>query len=629
MTKSLSLPRRAPARSRNPCVKGDPSDKSARGSEVKRCVECRKATRDTKQVIHNGLQLIRIRYGVPYSELPDCSPEDLTRLLSFLLLQGKERPPVAFPRAQRGKSIDGLCQLQRLGRRSRWTLAHSMSSIKRNLPAGCRHHTPSKQKDWESSACSQPPPHSPEYLRFVRSEVTRIFSSGWDKDYERFVTSHVPNPTGRKPKSSRADEIWSGRREEFLTACLSDSAELPSVLTARYKEVFSAGKKRPLLIFDEWIELLAPLHKKVYNHLCKQDWLLCGPPTEERMTSVCVNRVQTSVDLVNATDGLYHSVAETILDALFFTAWKIPRPLRRLAKASLSPIFESRPGVHRRVRHGQMMGAYLSFPLLCLQSYVAARWASRFDCEARYLVNGDDTVISASRGVSVQDYPPGMRLNADKTITAESVVEVNSTAFLRTRGGWREVRHLRRGGALTDYPGMMHIASAVIKAGKEWVDAYQRARIGRRWGFLPSQLGHWSYASYLRERQMLRSRIPTILPAVRSEQNEALLRKVPGEPSLREQEALRAFIWTHGRSGGLKRDEFSPSCGKIRRTYRYAAQPPRSYLSYIVKMGMVRHESRRKTVGFYYLPEDDDTDEEKRAYECLALWREPFVRGSS
>nr|WAK77899.1 MAG: hypothetical protein [Botourmiaviridae sp.] len=624
----MSPPRRAPARSRVPRVKGNPSDNSARGSEVKRCTECLRATRDTKQVIHNGLQLVRVRYGLPYSELPDCSPEDLTRLLSFLLLQGKERRPVAFPRRQvAGKENDGLCRLQRLERRARWTVAQSVASIKRNLPAGCRAHTPSRRENWESLACSQPPPQSSEYLQFVRSEVTKLFPAGWDRNYENYVRSHLPNPSSRKPRLSRADYLWAGRREEFLNGCLAE-ADLPSVLTARYKEVPSAGKCRPLLIYDESIEYLAPLHKLLYNQLRKHQWLLCGPPTEERITSVCVGNVQVSIDLVSATDGLYHSVAETILDAMFFTAWKIPRSLRRLAKASLSPVFQSKCGALRRVRHGQMMGAYLSFPLLCLQSYLAARWATRFDPDARYLVNGDDTIISTSREVGVQDYPIGMRLNTDKTIIARDVVEVNSTAFLRSRGRWREVRHLRRGGALTDYSGMLHMAAAVSASGPQWVDAYQRSRIGRRWGFLPSQLGHSTYAAFLRERQMLRTRVPTRLPDLDQIEIPASLRKVTGrDPSVREAEILRSYLWTTGRLGGLKRDVFSPSCGKIRRTYRYVAQPPRSFLSFVVKREMVRRDRRRPATGFFLLPEEADTEEELRAYHSLAMWRQPFCAG--
>jgi len=402
-------------------------------------------------------------------------------------------------------------------------------------------------------------------------------------------------------------------------------------MLARYKEVMSAGKVRPLLIYDENVDLLGPLHKLMYSHLRRFDWLLCGPPTEERMASVCVREYQTSVDLVNATDGLHHSVAEAILQCAFFTSVKIPRSLRTLALASLSPLFVGAGGMLRRVRHGQMMGAYLSFPLLCLQSYCAATWAARFDKHARFLVNGDDTVISASRGITVQDYPSGMRLNSDKTIVARNVVEVNSTCFLRTGGRWRVVRHLRRGGAPVDYQGMLHMAKAVLEAGPQWVDAYQRARIGRRWGFLPSQIGHTTYAAYLRERQMLRRRIPTALPREDSRSDETSLRRIYGrDPTPVEVEALRHFIWENGRRGGLKRDVFSPSCGKIRRTYAYRVRPCSSYLSYVCCRVMNQlNDTGRKSASFFLLPEEFETEEEMRAEEEMVHWRLSVRAGSS
>jgi hypothetical protein len=618
------------ARSRVTSVRGSPPDNSASGSGVKRCHRCSLSASGNKQVVHNGLQLLRVRYGLPYCELPDCEISELNRLLSFLLLQGKERPSVAFPRRQvRGTENDGLCRLQRLDRRSRWELAHSMASIKRNLPAGCAAHTPSKQDSWEDLACSQPPPPSVEYLEHVRRVSTRIFTPGWDKRYGSFVGNHLPNPTARMPKRSRADEIWAGRRGDFLTATTSET-ELAPLLLARYKEVMSAGKVRPLLIFDEWVELLAPLHKLMYSHLRGTDWLLCGPPTEERMASVCVREYQTSVDLVNATDGLHHSVAEAILQTAFFTSVKIPRSLRSLAVASLSPLFVGSCGQLRRVRHGQMMGSYLSFPLLCVQSYCAATWAARFDPSARFLVNGDDAVISASRGISVQDYPSGMRLNTDKTIVAKNVVEVNSTAYLRTRGGWREVRHLRRGGAPVDYQGMLHMAKAVLDAGPAWVDAFNRARIGRRWGFLPSQVGHSTYVARQRERQMLRRRYFTPLPSPTVKQDETSLRRVYGRDATPvEAEALRSFLWENGRRGGLKRDVFSPSCGKIRRTYGYNGKPCTSMLSYVCCRAMDRLARRHKSAGFFLLPEEFETDEERRAEEGMAHWRSQVCAGPS
>lgn len=512
-----------------------------------------------------------------------------------------------------------------------------MNSIKKNLPAGCRDHTPSKLVEWERLACSPPPPPPDEYLAFVKAETSRLFPPGWDRPYHSFVGSYLPNPSARKPKLSRADILWSGRRGEFFTKTTSETALAP-LMEARYKEVTSAGKCRPLLIYDEQCDLLAPLHKLMYHQLRKQDWLLCGPPTEERVTSVCVNEHQTSVDLVNATDGLFHVVAETILDAAFFTSVKIPRSLRAFAKASLSPIFRGSGGTHRRVRHGQMMGAYLSFPLLCIQSYCAARWATRDVADtARFLVNGDDTLISAEREVTDADYPPGARLNVTKTIRARNVCEINSTAFLRSRGRWREVRHLRRGGAPSDYVGMLHMADAVRKAGPAWVDAFQRARIGRRWGFLPSQLGHLvTYSAYKRQSTMTLRRGHTPLPDPALRQDESQLRRITGrDPTAVEAEALRSYFWQNGRRGGMKRDVYNPSVGCIRRTYLYRKRVfkhpvrGRSSSRWVGVRKMIRLEaSRRPPPRFFLLPEEFETDEEKRALDALqCYWRGWHVDG--
>jgi len=601
-------------------------DKSSRGSPSKRCFDCSKSDRLTKETIHNGLLLLRVRYGLPYSELPDCSPSELSRFLSFLLLQGKERTSVAFPRRQR-RGINGLCNLQRLGRKERWALAHSVSSIKRNLPSGCRRHTPSVRQQWEANVLSQPPPPSSEYLAHVRRVAAQVFRPGWDRRYRDFVGRFTPNPTARACKG-RADHLWSGRREEFLTLTTSEAGQAPSVFTARYKEVMSAGKCRPLLIYDEFNDLLAPLHSTMYSYLCQQDWLLCGPPTEKRMASVCVNSVQTSVDLVAATDGLSHSVAEELLDVAFWNSQYVPRRLRLLAKSSLSPLFVSRSGSVERVRHGQMMGAYLSFPLLCLQSYCAATWAARNDEGARFLVNGDDCVISAGRAITVQDYPQGYRLNDDKTIRAGNVAEINSTCFLLSRGRWREVCHLRRGGAPSDFPGMMHMAKAVCIS-PAMVDAYQRCRIGRRWGFLPSQLNHYGYPAHLREQGLRTTRTwsPLPEPVYDSEFAEELVRISGRDPTPVEAEALRVAFWKHGRMGGLKRDVFSPSCGKVRRTYTYRKIPIRSRLSYVGRGRPKLCALGVKAPDSFLVPASWISEEEQRGLAEYDLFRSCWDSG--
>lgn len=600
-------------------TRGPPSN-SASGLGVKRCFSCSQSERLTKETIRNGLLILRVRYGLPYSELPDLEAAQLGRFHAFLLGQGKERSSVPFPRRQR-PGENGLCTLQRLRRHERWELALSVASIKRNLPSSCERHTPSARPSWESNAFSQPPPTSSEYLAHVRRVATRIFRPGWDRDYYSFVRSHVPNPTSREPKRSRADQLWAGRREEFLTLTTSET-DLAPVFQARYKEVMSAGKKRPLVIYDERVDLLGPLHKLMYSHLGKSDWLLCGPPTEKRMSSVCVNACQTSVDLVAATDGLSHDVAHALLDTAFFSSLKIPRSIRALAKASLSPLVERMDGSRRAVRHGQMMGAYLSFPLLCLQSYCAASWAARFDKEARILVNGDDCVISAAREVSAQEYPPGFRLNDAKTIRSANVVEVNSTVFLRRGGKWREVEHLRRGGAPSTYCGMMHMASAVSSR-PCWADAFVRSRIGRRWGFLPSQiLPLRTYPAFLRERVMLINRHFTPLPEAPNTV-DTRLRCIRGRnASPVEAEALRVFLWENGREGGLKRDVWSPTPGFIRRTYQYRTRRCWSWLSFAG--WAFRGRAPRVKERVYFLPEEADTDEEACGLMLLDLWRQAF-----
>jgi len=596
----------------------------SRVSTASPCLGCSKAARDTSITISNGLKIIRARYGLPYDELPNLEVASLGRYLQFLLMQGKERASVLFPRRQGRPDVEGLTPLIRLGRKERWELAHSVNSIKRNLPAGCLSCRTSRQDEWRRLAFSLPPPSDPEYISFVKKEVTRLFPPCWDRGYTQGVNHFLPNASSREQAfpggpGLRADHLWKGRREEFIRKCTS---EIPlGIMKARFKEVLSAGKVRPLVIFDHEMDLLAPLHKKVYRHLMKQDWLLLGPPTPDRIKSVCVGHYQTSVDLVNATDGLCSDVTHTILDTMFFNAIEIPRTIRDFAHESIRPSVRSPSGAFwGEVVHGQMMGSYLSFPLLCVQSYLAARWAARFDECARFLVNGDDCIISASRPVLTEDYPKSFRLNSEKTIRAENTVEINSTVFLRTGGAWREVKHLRRGGFLPTFSGMLHAASAV-RHSVPWTDAFIRARIGRRWGMLPSQLGLTprSRVAWRREHKMRAKRGYTALPSQEDVRCHDLLMKVDGVPDPDEKEALLDFFWQHGRDGGCKRDTYEPSIGQVRRTYSYRRIPRWSALTFV---GQLRTPPTAVGSGDKYLvPAEYESQREQGRMLALEVFR--------
>jgi len=171
---------------------------------------------------------------------------------------------------------------------------------------------------------------------------------------------------------------------------------------------------------------------------------------------------------------------------------------------------------------------------------------------------------------------------------------------------------------VADYPGMLHMASAVCVS-PAFVDAYQRARIGRRWGFMPAQLGHTTYPSFKRTRG-LRLRVSTHLPGERScEPNEGLLR-LRGTQTAIEAEALRSFFWEHGRDGHLKRDVWRPSCGAIRRTYAYRARPCRYLLSFV---GWKASLSPRgvKRLDTYFVPASFVSEEEEKGLRLLEQWR--------
>jgi hypothetical protein len=552
----------------------------------RRCV-CSEQARDAKVTVSNGMRLIRVKYGIPYIELPDLDSKDLDKYLLYQLRIGTKRPSVAFPRSQGRPDEEGLVSLKRLGRAQRWEFSHSLASIKRNMPDGCALHTPSKLEDWKSQAYSIPPPPSSEYLAFVDREITRLFRPGWDRNYIAEVNSFVAKPSSRQKCpvtriGQRADVLWSGNREEFVETCLLESSKL-GILRGRYKEVTSAGKVRPLVIFDQEVDLLGPLHNVLYDHISRNDWLLRGPPTQQRISSALTGSHQTSVDLVSATDGLLIEVAERMLEKMFFTSRNIPRSLRAFALRSLRPSVRDQHGNPMGpVSKGQMMGAYLSFPLLCLQSYVAARWAARRDKAASFLVNGDDTLISSDRFILKDDFPEFIQLNDKKTIRSLNVAEINSTAFLLKRGKWREVRHLRRGGFLNNYAGIMHGATACINAGPHWTDAFIRSRIGSKWKFLPLQLGFFrTRVAYRRTMSMQKTRLHTELPPVIEKKVlDPELSWTHGSPDEDEVEALRAHMWEHARDVGVERMN-SPTVGSVRQSFRYRKSAPRYYQTYL------------------------------------------------
>nr|UJQ91952.1 MAG: putative RNA-dependent RNA polymerase [Botourmiaviridae sp.] len=613
-----------------------PEDKSTGASgRPPYCKGCATHRQLVKTAIANGMRIIRVRFGIPNSELCDPLPSDLGRFLNFLLAKGKTRALCTFPRVQHSLGKDGLWNLQRMGRKERWEFAHSVNSLKRNLPEPerARGHNPdlhrssksSARADWESRALSPPSQSpSPEFLKFIRGKLRKLFPYGWDHSYQDNCYRFVPNASSRGVLE-RADLVWSSiGRTEFLRRTLAGRCRFTleerrtlkdqyrsddryfSSLTARFKQVPTAGKVRALTIFDSRIDLLGPLHKTIYHHLVRKGVAIKGTPSAKELSLLMQDQALfTSVDLVAATDNLLIATSEVILGVLLAKSKRVPGNIKLLAHASLNPVVGGRP-----VLHGQMMGGYLSFPLLCLHSWLAAQWACRDD-DSKVIVNGDDCLIGHRQPLSKSSYPVGYLLNEGKTIfNSRGTAEINSTLYLRRHDRWQKVRHLRRGSFLPDYAGLRHASTACSNAGPKWEAAWIRCRFGKRWGFMPSQLGLSleSYNVYYRQRTMESVRFHTDLPVPDCE-NDPKLSPVNRAVTSLEAAMVVDHLWQNGRWGGMKRDPYNPSIGEVRRLYSYRKLPCRSHLTHGYYRGLCRVERRKKRVtGFVVRTSEDVTE---------------------
>jgi hypothetical protein len=453
-----------------------------------------------------------------------------------------------------------------------------------------------------SAATSLPPPSDPAYLRFCRRLVKREFKLGWDSSrYPSSVHSFCPKASARAESRGyymgwTASDFWSclsseypgsgsepiSSKREFSSFCLhgrpstrvSTGAPVPDGdyhhpplpfpfgFGLRVKDIPTVGKTRVIGIPSLNYDVLGPLHRAIYGHLTTRDWLVHGSITPERINKICVGSSQTSVDLVNATDGLRLDVTETILGALLSKSTAIPGGIKELAFTSLYPSL----GKGGWVTNGQMMGTYLSFPLLCLHSYCSAMWASRKSGRRGIGVNGDDVVVS--HDLPFGEHPDGYEKNVSKTLTSSVTCELNSTVFLRRRGEWCEVRNLRRVGGDSNLKGFRHMAEACQKAGPKWVSAFIRSGLGKRW-----QLSMEDYGLSTRHRLVwlralrLRGRGSRVgVPVVPLEDR---YRMTDREPTVAEKTAFGIDLFDNGRSIPLvlqkdwSRTQVLKTCSKV------------------------------------------------------------------
>jgi hypothetical protein len=175
--------------------------------------------------------------------------------------------------------------------------------------------------------------------------------------------------------------------------------------------------------------------------------LLRGEARGKRFASFSKKRgeVFVSGDYENATDNLSLHLAGRILSRILSRCRHVPVSLREYALRSLVAAIEYPGGRVVVQRRGQLMGNYLSFPLLCLQNYLAFRFLVPRSVPVR--INGDDIVFRCrpaeyrrwAEGVGAL----GLTLCKGKTLVDKSFFSLNSAFFQAQLHRVREIPVVR------------------------------------------------------------------------------------------------------------------------------------------------------------------------------------------
>lgn len=337
----------------------------------------------------------------------------------------------------------------------------AFQSIKKLLPESCKCLKHGMLGDLRVRL-SRPPPSLPaDYLSFARKISSEIFSKGWDYRWgskEQTFSPSLGSCIGQSRKNGGQLSTLAVAGQSAWQESLRQPR--PGSLEGELLLVDSSGKPRPLTRFASEAASLRPLHGLIYDRLSTFKWLCRGDVTAEKLHAAgfALSRrgePLTSGDYKSATDNLPIEVAEAILDVAWSNSKYVPANIFRYALAAQRPslAYEDEEGLRSTFvpTRGQMMGSYLCFPLLCLQNYIAFRYAEKqFRVEGTpVLINGDDILFQSDSGFS-QSWMSvvgglGLEVEPTKTSISTEYGSLNSTLLRWGPSGLRVVKTLRMG----------------------------------------------------------------------------------------------------------------------------------------------------------------------------------------
>lgn len=331
--------------------------------------------------------------------------------------------------------------ISRLPLRDRLSIAGSLFLFRKICPSSSP--SPEAYLAKMSQPAVEPPPG---FMGFVHRSVKSMFPLGWDRGWQGRVRSTTLSTSSclessRKDGGARALLLWCREqpfsREEFCRDLLDRySVRHPSVSFARVAQAPCAGKVRLVSVNSVDMAWLKPYHTLLYDFISDMDWCLRGDAKASRFSDfVSVDgEVFVSGDYESATDNLNQDVARNILTTIGSRCTRVPLFVREASLRTLGGEL-SCGGVTVTQRRGQLMGNAMSFPLLCLQNYLAFRFLVRREVPVR--INGDDIVFRARpdevavwvAGVSAC----GLKLSLGKTNFEKRWFSLNSSFFVAGR----------------------------------------------------------------------------------------------------------------------------------------------------------------------------------------------------
>lgn len=330
---------------------------------------------------------------------------------------------------------------------------------------------------------SPAPPVSADFYEHIRTQICSIFEIGWDKGYQSAVFSYAPLPSacleyGRSEGGVRRYLSEMGR-DWFLDRCLGADQGAFS-FPVKYQIVRTSGKDRGVTIAGGNMALLGPLHKLIYNKLTNQSWLLRGEARGRKFSSFNKKKgeVFVSGDYESATDNLNVDVAEFILRLILERCRNVPVGIRDFALTSLRAEIRYSAGIVCHQERGQLMGNYLSFPLLCLQNYLAFSYLVPRPVPLK--INGDDIVFRC-RPAEYDRWSEGVRecglvLSRGKTMVNRTIFSLNSAFFSAESKGAREIPVIR----LKDPGGRIPSGGDFLRFCRNW-RRMSRVHVGALW----------------------------------------------------------------------------------------------------------------------------------------------------